>query len=281
MKVMRAPLFRSGSGPVQKLALSGFPNSSLSSYASLPRNHIPRRSSSISLNFHSPDHRDTPPKTINRALSESDAIRSATESFGVSRKMKRTGTRSFPATVSDEEFLSGSEWYDIGGKSNYAGVPPRFEISLEEFEFGGGVGSRRENGIATVTGGSDSDRIKIGEYYEEMLKSNQTDALLLGNYGKFLYEVEKDAVRAEEYYGRAILANPGDGELLSLYGKLIWETERDEGRAKSYFEHAVHASPNDCSILGSYAHFMWEAEGNEEEEEDGANRIATEVTAAC
>ncbi|XP_028754564.1 uncharacterized protein LOC114714035 [Neltuma alba] len=278
MKAMSASLFRTGSGPVQKPVFSGFSYSSLSSHASLPRDHIPRRSSSISLNLHSPDQRDTPPRMIDRALSESDAIRSATESFGVSRKMKQSGSRSFPATVSGDEVLYESEWCDIGGKSNYAGVRPDIGILTEEFGFGGGVGSGRDDGIATVTGGNDGDRVKIGAYYKEVLKSNPTDALLLGNYGKFLYEVEKDAVRAEEYYGRAILANPGDGELLSLYGKLIWETQRDEGRAESYFEHAVHASPNDCSILGSYAHFLWEAE--EEEEEDGANRMATEGTAA-
>ncbi|KAI9111722.1 hypothetical protein K1719_017412 [Acacia pycnantha] len=273
---MSASLFRTGSGPVQKSVLPGSPKSSLSSHASLPRDRIPRRSSSILLNCHSPDQRDTPPRTINRAFSESDVTRSASESFGVSRKMKQTGTRSLPATVSGEEFISESEWYDIGGESNYSGVLPDIGILLEEFGVGGGVGRGRNDGIATVTGGNDGNRVKIGAYYEEMLKSDPTDALLLGNYGKFLYEVEKDAVRAEEYYGRAILANPGDGELLSLYGKLIWETQRDEGRAKAYFEHAVNASPNDCSILGSYAHFMWETE----EEEDSANRITTEVTAA-
>ncbi|XP_058772595.1 uncharacterized protein LOC131646616 [Vicia villosa] len=162
---------------------------------------------------------------INRALSES----AASKNFGFSRNLNRSGSQFFP---------------------------------LEETGLGGGG---CDHGDVTVTsGGNGGERIKIGAYYEEMLKSNPTDALLLRNYGKFLHEVEKNLVRAEEYYGRAILANPEDGELLSLYGKLIWETNRDEERAKSYFDHAIHVSPDDSTVLGSYAHFMWEAEEEEE-----------------
>ncbi|KAK9275693.1 hypothetical protein L1049_022960 [Liquidambar formosana] len=107
---------------------------------------------------------------------------------------------------------------------------------------GGGVGKGKKTG---GDGSGDEDRSKMDAYYQEMLKSNPGDSLLLRNYGKFLHEVEKDAVRAEEYYERAILESPGDGEVLSLYGQLIWDTQRDENRAKSYFDQAVSASPND------------------------------------
>ncbi|MDD9849755.1 hypothetical protein BZG30_31475, partial [Escherichia coli] len=111
-----------------------------------------------------------------------------------------------------------------------------------------------------------AEQRKIGAYYQEMLKSNPGDPLLLRNYGKFLHEVEKDAVGAEECYCRAILGSPGDGELLSLYGKLSWETQRDEERAKSYFDQAVSASPDDCMVLGSFASFMWEVDEDDNEE---------------
>ncbi|KAF7809486.1 TPR domain protein [Senna tora] len=209
----RTSLLRTGSVPVLP------PGFRISSFSSQAADNISRHSPTISLNLHSRGRqRDTPPRTINRALSENDVMRSTTDNFGVSRKLNRSGT--------GEEYLSDGQWLEVSG-------------------FGGGSGDRCDRGIATVTGGNDGDRIKIGGYYREMLKSNPTDALLLGNYGKFLYEVEKDSVRAEEYYGRAILANPGDGELLSQYGKLIWETERDEGRAKSYFDQALYAAPDD------------------------------------
>jgi len=56
-------------------------------------------------------------------------------------------------------------------------------------ESGGGDGS--DHGDATATGGNGGERMKIDAYYEEMLKLNPTDALLLRNYGKFLHEVRE------------------------------------------------------------------------------------------
>ncbi|CAG7886914.1 unnamed protein product [Brassica rapa] len=169
---------------------------------------------------------------MRRALSESDVIRSERMSKSV------VGSKPSPARIPEEE--------------------------EEGFSGGGGGGS----GFSGGDGGGYEDRRKIGDYYREMLKSNPNSSLLLMNYGKFLYEVERDLERAEEYYGRAILADPGDGEALSMYGKLIWETKRDEERAQCYFDQAVNASPDDCMVLGSYAHFMWEAEDDDEEEEE-------------
>jgi hypothetical protein len=220
---------RTGSIPVQNPVHSGSPRISLSRQASFTagdKNHR-IQSPKLSLHFHSTDNNSN---GINRSLSETAAIRSPSENLSFSKNLKRIGSQYFP---------------------------------LQDTGFGGG-GS--DYGDTTVTtGGNGGESIKIGAYYEEMLKSNPTDALLLRNYGKFLHEVEKNMVRAEEYYGRAILANPEDGELLSLYGKLIWETNRDEERAKSYFDQAIHVAPDDSTVLGSYAHFMWEAEEEEDE----------------
>ncbi|KAE9613289.1 putative tetratricopeptide-like helical domain-containing protein [Lupinus albus] len=267
---MKAYLIRTGSVPV----LPGSTKISLSRQASFAgdKNHV--QSPKLSLHSHSDHCRDSPANGINRALSEVVAIRSAGEDFGIHRNLTGTATRYFPAILPDEDELR---------KPIYIGVWQERGISMEELGFGGGLGGGGDRGITTVTGGNGGERIQIGAYYEEMLKSNPTDALLLRNYGKFLHEVEKDLVKAEEYYGRAILANPGDGELLSLYGKLIWETERDEERAKSYFDQAIHADPDDCTVLGSYAQFMWEAE---EEEVNGgemggnAEESAAELIAA-
>ncbi|MED6193163.1 hypothetical protein PIB30_016465 [Stylosanthes scabra] len=235
---MRASLIRTGSVPVLNPVQTSSPRLSLPRQASFSGENSRVQSPTLSMHFDSDARRDLPPNGIRRVMSES-LIRSASEGFGAIRDLNRRGARPFPAIVREEE----------------------------NEEFGGGSGYRGgDRGIATVTGGNGGDRVKIGAYYEKMLKSNPTDALLLRNYGKFLHEVEKDTARAEEYYGRAILANPGDGELLSLYGTLIWETQRDEERAKSYFDQAVYAAPDDCTVLGSYAHFMWEAEEEEEEE---------------
>lgn len=112
--------------------------------------------------------------------------------------------------------------------------------------------------------GSDS----TDAYYQKMIEANPGNALLLGNYAKFLKEVRGDYSKAEEYCGRAILANPSDGNVLSLYADLIWQTKKDADRAESYFHQAVQTAPDDCYVMASYARFLWDAEVEEEEEEE-------------
>ncbi|XP_027361939.1 uncharacterized protein LOC113869688 [Abrus precatorius] len=266
---MRASLIRTGSVPVLNPVLPGSPRVSLTRQASFAgdRNHV--QSPRLSMHFHSNHRKDTPPNGINRASTGGAMIRSASEDFGVRQNPNRSQSRSFPRIIPDEEeFLSDGEGRTALRKPLHVRVQPESRIPVEELGFGNGSSEGGDHGTATVTGGNGGERIKIGAYYAEMLKSNPTDSLLLRNYAKFLHEVEKDTAKAEEYYGRAILANPSDGELLSLYGKLIWETERDGKRAKSYFDQAIHVAPDDCTVLGSYAHFTWEAEEEEEEEEE-------------
>lgn len=223
---------RTGSVPVLNPVHSGSTRTSLSRQASFAgENNYRVQSPKVSLHFHSTDkHSDG----INRSLSESLMINSPIKNFSFSQNLNRIGSQSFP---------------------------------IEDTGFGGGGGFAHGD-VTVTTGGNGGGRMKIGAYYEEMLKSNPADALLLRNYGKYLHEVEKNMVRAEEYYGRAILANPEDAELLSLYGKLIWEMSRDEERAKSYFDQAIHVDPDDSTVLGSYAHFMWEAEEEEDDDDE-------------
>ncbi|KAA8522039.1 hypothetical protein F0562_012647 [Nyssa sinensis] len=287
---MKAVL-RTASVPVLPSLVPGSPrvsfpvHDSLAAVLSGDRNNA--ASPRVSLHLEVSRRNKTPPaRSIRRVFSESDMIRSESEISGGLSRLTGAGHRSFPARILEEDHLSDVE-EGAGGVGSLlftersydrscAGDWPESGIPVEELEFsGGGIGkgskiggggSGNDYGIDASTGGN-ADRCKIAAYYQEMLKSNPTNSLLLRNYAKFLHEVERDMVKAEEYYGRAILASPGDGEVLSLYGKLIWETERDEDRAKSYFDQAVHSSPNNCSVLGSYAHFMWEAEEDEEEAE--------------
>jgi len=71
----------------------------------------------------------------------------------------------------EEEFLSDA-------------APRKLGIRPEDLRFGGGDGG--DNGGRNLTGGNGCEWIKIGAYYEEMLRSNPTDALLLRNYGILL-----------------------------------------------------------------------------------------------
>ncbi|KAG0474538.1 hypothetical protein HPP92_014224 [Vanilla planifolia] len=152
-------------------------------------------------------------------------------------------------------------------------------VVAEDFEevgiSGGGKGNGKKSTGGTG-GGSDQrngDR-RMGTYYEEMLRADPCNPLLLRNYAKFLHEVEGNLKKAEEFYERAILESPGDGDLLSLYGRLLWEFQRDGKRAEAYFERAVEASPDDCYVLGSYAHFLWDAE-EEEDKKDKEGVLAS------
>ncbi|URD95873.1 hypothetical protein MUK42_29519 [Musa troglodytarum] len=193
---------------------------------------------------------------LRRARSEADLVRS------------NPLTRSpIPERVVEEEEAETEEvkWCDLGVPVPVPvpGRPPAALVEPVEYS-GGGNGKGKTAGWGRG-GGDENDNRRIADYYQQMLRTDPSNPLLLRNYGRFLHEVEGDAKGAEECYGRAILASPGDGEVLSLYGKLVWETQRDEERAEAYFERAVQASPDDCYVLGSYAHFLWDAEDEEEE----------------
>lgn len=259
---MKSSLIRTGSSGSLPLPSSFVPTS--------PRVSVPAKysgdksncSPTISLHFHV---NQTP---IRRVSSESDLKLS-----GSFEKLPCERSQSFPAIIVEEDYLSDE--VGVGGSGALTltenGLDHQNYTPVDELAFSGdGFGKGRtfgggRGGYGFGSGGGGSDRKKIGAYYQEMLKSDPMNSLLLRNYGKFLHEVEGDSVKAEECYGRAILASPGDGEVLSLYGKFIWETQRDGDRAESYFNQAVQASPDDSIVMGSYAQFMWEAEDDEED----------------
>ncbi|XP_027344658.1 uncharacterized protein LOC113857114 [Abrus precatorius] len=120
--------------------------------------------------------------------------------------------------------------------------------------------------------GNDHGRDRTDAYYQNMIEANPTNALLLGNYAKFLKEVRGDYPKAEEYLERAILANPGDGHVLSLYAEMIWQTQKNADRAEGYFDQAIKSAPDDCYVLASYAKFLWDAE-EDEEDKDCPNKL--------
>ncbi|XP_027344021.1 uncharacterized protein LOC113856421 [Abrus precatorius] len=142
---------------------------------------------------------------------------------------------------------------------------------LQTLVMGGGMGS--DGG--RICGGYDGSGWDFSEennhgrdwtdaYYQNMIEANPNNALLLGNYAKFLKEVCGDYTKAEEYLERAILANPGDANVLSLYADLIWQTKKNAERAEGYFDQAVKSAPDDCYVLASYAKFLWDVEEDED-----------------
>ncbi|XP_057969632.1 uncharacterized protein LOC131158783 [Malania oleifera] len=139
---------------------------------------------------------------------------------------------------------------------------------------GGGGASGGGGGFYDPNGGNGN----TDAYYQRMIEANPGDALLLGNYARFLKEVRGELGKAEEYCERAILAGGSDGDVLSLYAEIIWETQMDAPRAQSYFHRAINTAPRDCYVLGSYARFLWDAEEEEEvevEEKKNGNASAS------
>ncbi|KAK0597629.1 hypothetical protein LWI29_027065 [Acer saccharum] len=129
---------------------------------------------------------------------------------------------------------------------------------------GGGGGGSGFNESNNNNHGSDSTEV----YFQKMIEANPGNALLLGNYAKFLKEVKGEYAKAEELCGRAILEDPADGNMLSLYADLIWQTHKDAQRAENYFDQAVKTAPDDCYVLASYARFLWDAEEEEDDDDD-------------
>ncbi|XP_019443372.1 PREDICTED: uncharacterized protein LOC109347774 isoform X2 [Lupinus angustifolius] len=146
-------------------------------------------------------------------------------------------------------------------------------LHVSVMDGGGNNGSGRGSDDGNGRGWSFSEGNNHGNsdnsdaHYQNMIEANPNDALLLGNYAKFLKEVMGDYPKAMEYLERAILANPSDGHILSLYADLIWQTEKDADRAEGYFDQAIKSSPHDCYVMASYAKFLWDAEEDEEDKD--------------
>ncbi|XP_039071775.1 uncharacterized protein LOC120218981 isoform X2 [Hibiscus syriacus] len=224
-------------------------------------------------------HKISIPRTISFTVSCSSSI-SAGPSDGSSRRMMRAVSETdlrdlvvpkIKTAKTNNVFLNGICVEEEEAEIKEA----RFQRwrtdshGLEE-EIGGGGGK-----ICCGGGGFGGSDVNDGTdlYYRKMIGANPGNSLLLGNYARFLKEVQGDYVEAEKYCARAILGNTNDGNVLSMYADLIWETHKDKRRAETYFEQAVKAAPDDSFVLASYARFLWDADEEEEFGENPSERL--------
>ncbi|XP_047162299.1 uncharacterized protein LOC124832203 isoform X2 [Vigna umbellata] len=133
-------------------------------------------------------------------------------------KQKFFRKRGTPPSVRELFSSSGLDGHEEGG------------LGLQTSVMGGGMGS----GGGRICGGfNGSGRGSYGRdwtdaYYQNMIEANPNNALLLGNYAKFLKETEKNADRAEGYFDQAVKSSPDDCYVLASYAKFLWDVEEDE-----------------------------------------------------
>lgn len=182
---MKSALLRTGSVPA--LSPVGAALSSFSNYRPLKGVFSGHKSSvsapKISLHFQINHRRGKNSSGIRRAASESDITRSLPEFSNPYDQFDEFGSRSqsFPSGIPEEEFFYQDE-FDSTAPMEDSG----------HFDYGFGRGDGGDFAADTFSDGGSKRCSKIGTYYEEMLKLNPNDALLLRNYGKFLHEVTEN-----------------------------------------------------------------------------------------
>ncbi|XP_020577468.1 uncharacterized protein LOC110022736 [Phalaenopsis equestris] len=202
------------------------------------------------------------PNQLRRVRSDTDLFLSSPQSF----RGETWPPSALLASVEEDDLCAGVVAVKENNEVEYSGGS------------GKGKGSKSKGGSFGDGGNEEKTRNRMIEnHYQEMLRADPENPLLLSNYGRFLHEVGGDLKKAEDCYGRAILACPDDGEVLSRYARFIWDTQKDCERAEAYHERAVEASPDDCYVLGSYAHFLWDAEEGEGEGMVGSSSPFVEV----
>ncbi|MED6162914.1 hypothetical protein PIB30_074973 [Stylosanthes scabra] len=233
----------------------------------------PTQNMADSSDYHSPTKHDKkssyciPPSNVLQSqhhgtkIKESDQVGEPQHEIIHTTKWKPSIRELFSSSGLDRQVLV--EYDEDGGEEK-----KRDSRGLQTLVVGGGMGS--DGGKICGGNGSGWESDKTDAYYQAMIQSNPNNALLLGNYAKFLKEVRGDYPKAEEYLERAILANPGDATVLSIYADLIWQMEKDADRAEAYFDQAVKSAPDDCYVMASYAKFLWDVE--EEEDKDHQNQ---------
>lgn len=119
---------------------------------------------------------------IRRVLSDTEVIKPVGRS---------SGARSMSRVREEMHVDSGEKRTCLPLDRNLDEFWTRSGVLVDEVgSSGGGSGKGNDSGGDHVSGGGfGRSRKKVGEYYQQMLKSNPGDPLLLRNYGKYLHEV--------------------------------------------------------------------------------------------
>lgn len=176
-----------------RLAAGSVADHDYSAGVSFPRRSLSARLSprSATLYVDGKERREFPSYFLRRTRSEADLSGSA-------RPIPIMPRSPLPEELLDRKGRA----LDFGGTGTEAAVAAALPEEEEEEEVvveysGGGVGKGRKIGGGSGGGdrgredGDQSENRRIGDYYQEMLKADPGNPLLLRNYGRFLHEVRK------------------------------------------------------------------------------------------
>lgn len=93
--------------------------------------------------------------------------------------------------------------------------------------------------------------------YDESLKYNENNVVVLNNYGYFLSLERKDLKRAERMSGKCLSQEPGNSTYLDTYAWILF-TEGSYSLAKSYIESAISKdTTSSAALLDHYGDILY------------------------
>ncbi|MCO5606558.1 hypothetical protein L7F22_060746 [Adiantum nelumboides] len=93
--------------------------------------------------------------------------------------------------------------------------------------------------------------------YQDAIRNDLHNSLLLANYAQFLFLVRKDHDRAEELFRKAVVCDPFDCDAMSRFATFLWLARHKVGAAEKAYQAALRADPSNSFHAANYAHFLW------------------------
>jgi Tfp pilus assembly protein PilF/MinD-like ATPase involved in chromosome partitioning or flagellar assembly len=94
-------------------------------------------------------------------------------------------------------------------------------------------------------------------FFQRALEGDSKDAITLGNYANFRWQVRGDQDRADALYHQALAIAPAHANILAKYAGFSWQAEGDEDGADALYNRARDAEPENARVLVAYARFLW------------------------
>ena len=95
-------------------------------------------------------------------------------------------------------------------------------------------------------------------FLRRALDGDPENAINIGNYANFLWNVRDDYDRAEKLYQQALAVDPSNGNVLGNYAYFRWKIRGDHDEAEALYKRARGADPENSYLLDAHARFLWE-----------------------